>query len=86
MSKPNFAIQLVGVPPSDTPPTDGASDLQVAQNALHGPLGDADLSRHLAHRGIGILGQTNHHVRVVREKCPVRFAHGSGAGILRLLK
>lgn len=86
MPKVLVAADHVMVPPTvplsrEIPPL-----LELADDALHGPLGESDHLRDVPHARLGLVGEAYQDVGVVREEGPrrslgvVRSAHHDGKG------
>jgi hypothetical protein len=77
VSEGEVRVDLVAVAAADTFTTDVARVLQLGDDALGGALGDADALGDLSQEHIGVLGDAQQDVRVIREERPtVGARHG----------
>lgn len=70
MSQLKFQVQIVTVAAAFPRASDDAGLYKIAENALHGALGDTHMQSEMAHRGRRVAGKANKNVSVVGQKRP----------------
>jgi hypothetical protein len=75
--EPALGRQRVGVPPADPGHHEEPRLDEIADDQLDGTLGDADPGCDVPHPRLGVQGQVDQHVPVVRQQGPGRVLHPS---------
>ena len=70
MPEPGRAVDRVGVPTTDFGDRHDAGLLEVGDDPVDAPLGDADLGRHVAKSGVGVVRQAHEDMGVVAQEGP----------------
>ena len=81
VSQGQLELDLVSVPAALSDATENSGCLQIENDLLHRPLGDADSIGHIAEPGGRVLEQTDQNVRVVGEERPALNLAASGTAL-----